>query len=223
MIGFISGRVLFSDGSEALIFTPTGVGYQVFCRRILPEGENVSLFISHVIRENREDFYGFSSLREKKLFELVTTVKGVGPKSAFHLVSHIPTPNLILAIQGGQKKDLTQAPGVGLRAASQVILDLQSKIQKIKMYSDQHLKISSPPPNGTVSLKPNPQKLSPDTWELEEEKSGGDTEKMLEDTLLACQNLGFQSEHIVPLAQKILRENSVKKTEQLVHLVLKEI
>ena len=224
MIGVISGKVLFSDGNEIIIFTNTGIGYQSYCRYIMPEGESATLYISHIIRDTSEDLYCFRTLREKKLFELLTTVKGVGPKSAFNLVSNVSTDEIIMAIQSDEKKVLIKVPGLGAKAASQIILDLQSKIRKVKMFSNKYLKpieLSIAPPTNRLD------KAVSSNLAVEDQRpeiiEPSITQNILEDTISACKNLGFQSEHIIPLAQKILRENQIKKTEQLVHLVLKEI
>ena len=137
MIGVLSGKVLFSDGQEIIVLTKTGLGYQAYCCHILPEGGETALYVSHVIRENSEDLYCFRNLREKKLFELLTTVKGVGPKSAFNLVSKIDTEEIISAVVSDQKRILTRVSGVGAKAASQIVLDLQQKIKKVRMYSSE--------------------------------------------------------------------------------------
>jgi len=227
LIGIISGKVIFSDGHETIINTSTGIGYQTFCHHILPEGEMTSLFISHVIRETKEDLYCFKTLREKKLFELLTTVKGVGPKSAFNLVSNISVDEIIQAIQSDQKKVLTQVTGVGAKAASQMILDLQKKITKVKMYSNERLKLLNKNSLGSIGLEAvSAESASTETASAEDKEKYFEpsmSQSILDDTILACKNLGFQSEKIIPLAQKILRENQIKKTEQLVHLVLKEV
>ena len=227
MIGVLSGKVLFSDGQEVIVFTNTGLGYQAYCHHILPEGGETALYVSHVIRETSEDLYCFKNLREKKLFELLTTVKGVGPKSAFNLVSKTNTEEIISAVGLDQKKVLTRVPGIGIKAASQIILDLQQKIKKVKMYSSEPLRtIKAPIPVTKPETSDNDNTNKEDSGHNLENKTkneSGFLHNLLEDTVLACQKLGFQSDRIIPLAQKILRENQIKKTEQLVHLVLKEI
>ncbi|MDC1175713.1 Holliday junction ATP-dependent DNA helicase RuvA, partial [Bacteriovoracaceae bacterium] len=135
MIGHLKGEVLFSDGIETLIQTPMGVGYQVYLNEVLTEGAEASVYISHVIKEASEELYGFKNLREKKLFEILISVKGVGPKSAYILLNALGVEQIVSAIQFDNKKALTAAPGIGPKAAAQILLDLSSKIEKIKMYS----------------------------------------------------------------------------------------
>lgn len=213
MIGFVQGEVLFSDGQELILRTLSGVGYQLHYSRVLAEGQTAFVYVSHVVRENAVDLFAFENLRAKKLFELLLQVRGVGPKSAYALMASLPVSQIIEAIQTENKKLLTKAPGVGDKAASQMILDLQKKILKVNMYTT---KAS----HGFVvnaSEIPTPAQsefFSP-------EHSNTEDHNVLEDALMACRELGFKDEKIIPLAQKVLRENQLTKPEQLVHLVLK--
>lgn len=222
MIGFLNGTVIFSDGKEAIIQTQSGVGYQVYCYYILPEGEKASLLISQIVRETSEELFSFKSLREKKLFELLTTVKGVGPKSAYNIISGLGVEQIISSISSDDKKNLTKISGVGAKAASQMVLDLQKKILKINMFSDQKIKTeNSPQVKSLESVSVGVDEVQ--VLETISPESEIDSELLLNDTILACKNLGFHTDQIIPLAQKILKENEIKKPEQLVHLVLKEI
>ena len=221
MIGVLSGIVLFSDGKEVILLTKTGVGYQAFCHHILPEGGMATLYVSHLVREASEDLYCFKNLRNKKLFELLITVKGVGPKSAFNLISKTNTEELISAIISDQKNLLTRVSGIGTKAASQIILDLQKKINKVRMYSAQTLITLDDSIRDETLINSSP--VEDQSFDKRQENPSELPPNLLEDTVLACCNLGFQSDQIIPLAQKILKENQIQKTEQLIHLVLKEI
>lgn len=222
MVGFIAGSVLFSDGKEAIIQSRSGVGYQLHCYLILPEGSRSSMFVSHIVRETSEELYSFKTLREKKLFELLITVKGVGPRSAYSVLAQLGVHLLVSAIKSEDKTTLKSVSGVGDKAASQMILDLKKKIQSVMMYSDKTPKLSEM----SFEFDENTEELSPQTINLntsEVESLEPDKEEILNETLQACQNLGFNNDKVVPLAQRILQEHDIQKTEQLVHLVLKEI
>jgi len=65
MIGFLVGEVIFSDGNESILQTPSGIGYQVFYNKVLVEGSRAAIFVSQIINENSQTLYGFSSLRTK--------------------------------------------------------------------------------------------------------------------------------------------------------------
>ncbi len=212
MIGHIQGVVLFSDGTETILETTSGIGYQIFYNRVLPEGATAALFISHIVKENDEELYGFHSLRAKKLFEMLLTVKNIGPKSAFGLMRALAVRDICDAIMLDNKKLLTSAPGVGPKAAAQMVLDLQGKIEKVKMYSDKPALMS------VTKGEPLTQELEFVQPELPETVSEAG---LLSEALMACKELGFKEDKIKPLAMKILSEHKISKPEQLVHLVLK--
>jgi Holliday junction DNA helicase RuvA len=222
MIGFIFGEVLFSDGNEVIIQTNSGVGYQVFYNQVLIEGKQSGIYVSHIIKEDSETMYGFHSLRSKKMFEMLLSVKGIGPKSAYSLISNIGVNEIINAVLLDSKTSLTKVPGLGAKGAAQIILDLSGKIDKIKMYSDSR-KIFKPK-NQTEQLSFDSQ-IEVETISYEEpmtSKSIGHNE-IMNDTLMACKELGFKEDKVISIAQKILSANHITKPEQLIHLVLKEI
>lgn len=213
MIGHIQGKVIFSDGVETIVLTSSGIGYQVFYNKVLSEGSLASLFISHQIKEASEQLFGFQNLRDKKMFELLTSVKGVGPKGAFNLLGFLGTESIIDSVLLENKKALTKAPGVGPKAAAQIILDLVKKITKIRMYSPSY-KLE------TDNLEDLPVfKVT----EVIENYPADVSHEIMNEALVACKELGFREDEVIPLAQKILSRNEVLKAEQLVHLVLKEI
>lgn len=216
MIGHLSGVVVFSDGQETIVQTLSGIGYQVYLPKVLIEGASAQLFISHIIRENDEALYGFESLRAKKLFELLLQVKGVGPKSAFALMSSMSVLEIIQAIQTEDRKKLKSAPGVGDKAAAQMILDLSKKVFKIQMYSDARSKL-----NVVAGVEQPLMQIEPMVLQSPAASSLG--HELLDEALMACRELGFKDEKVIPLAQKILGETEIHRSEQLVHLVLKQI
>ncbi len=222
MIGFLQGEILFSDGTEVIVQTTSGIGYQVYYNNVLAEGSKAALFISHVIKEADQELYAFHTLREKKLFELLTSVKGVGPKSAYALLGSIGAVQTIDAILMEDKKSLTKAPGVGPKAAAQMILDLSGKIQKIKMYTNRKT-IAKEVDASEVTLEKIPQMEIFEAYNVDANESAVSDNKILEETLMACKELGFKEDKIVPIAHKLLNENSINRPEQLVHLVLKEV
>lgn len=207
MIGFIQGEIVFSDGVELILLTKSGVGYQVYFNRILPEGALTSIYTSQIFRENSQDLYGFSSFNEKKIFEMLTSVKGVGPKSAFRLIGTLGAKEVVNAIVMESKKTLTKAPGIGPKAAAQMILDLGTKIQKSQIYADSKLVYN---------------KLDRDA-DLEKGMISISENTLIDDTLMACKELGFKEDDVLELAKKLLETQDIKKPEQLIHLVLKEI
>ncbi|MFZ8933377.1 MAG: Holliday junction branch migration protein RuvA [Bacteriovoracaceae bacterium] len=201
MIGHLTGEVLFCDGNDLIIHTANGVGYQVYFNQLVAEGSEINIYISHIVRENAQDLYGFVGLKEKKLFELLTTVKGIGPKSAYMLLSSLGVEKIQTAITFEQPDVLAKAPGIGKKAASQIILDLKKKVDKVNIYFN----------SGTVQSS-----------SLQNEVITENNSDILQEALLACKELGFKEDEVIPSLQKLMVENKLSRAEQLVHLVLKE-
>jgi Holliday junction DNA helicase RuvA len=220
MIGFLRGEVLFSDGSESILQTTSGIGYQVYYNKVLVEGTEAAIFVAHITKEDSETLYGFHSLRAKKLFELLLTVKGIGPKSAYGLISNIGVNEIIQAVNLEAKSTLTKIPGLGTKGAAQIILDLSGKIDRVKMYSDSIKTLKS----ASKETKSNILEMFDEVLYVENSISTSTGQHdILNDALMACKELGFKEDKIIPIAQRILGANNISKPEQLVHLVLKEI
>jgi Holliday junction DNA helicase RuvA len=220
MIGFLCGEVIFSDGNESVLQTSSGIGYQVFYNKVLVEGTTAAIFIAHIIKEDSETLYAFQSLRAKKLFEMLLTVKGIGPKSAYGLIANIGVNEIINAVNLEAKGTLTKVPGLGTKGAAQIILDLAGKIDRVKMYSDSSkiLKTTSHLPKSNIT------EMFDEVINMENTISPNiNQHEILNDALMACKELGFKEDKIIPIAQKILGANLITKPEQLIHLVLKEI
>jgi len=213
MIGYLYGEVLFSDGNELILKTASGVGYQMLFNDLLVEGSRADVYVSHIVKEASEDLFAFKNIRDKKMFEQLITVKGVGPKSAFSLVMNLGTETIVQAVQFDNKKSLTRAPGIGAKAAAQICLDLGGKVQKIFMYSDQNHQ-------GNFLNETNldlPLGHSPEVTSAPKNRG------VIDDTVMACKELGFKEESVMPLIHKVLENNDIQKAEQLIHLVLKEV
>ncbi len=219
MIGLICGKVIFSDGTEVIVQTTSGIGYQIYFKKILMEGSYTSLFISHVIREASQDLYGFVTLRDKKLFEMLTTVKGVGPKSSASLINNIGSDEVCRAIMTENKKILASAPGVGPKAAAQIILDLAGKIHKVQMFSNKFNRDVLQFSVAEISREINDGNV---VCNSEEDCLISDG-SIVDDTIMACKELGFSESQIVPIINRILSTSKLNSPEQLVHLVLKEV
>ncbi|MBP9674000.1 MAG: hypothetical protein KBD63_02810 [Bacteriovoracaceae bacterium] len=206
MIGYLKGEILFSDGSEVLLLTSQGIGYQMKHSSILAEGTQAEFFISHVFKETSQELYAFTKLQDKKIFELLLSVSGVGPKSAHSLVSTLGGKGVCDAILLENKKVLRAAPGIGAKTVEQIILDLSSKIQKMDLYSNlKAVKVSSDGPQTQVGGEHN---LSID---------------IMSETLMACRELGFKDTQVLPLLQHILTEEKVEKAEDLMQKVLRRM
>lgn len=131
MIAHVYGVVAEKFGN-AVIVDVAGVGYEVqvaagdYDSAVL--GEKVKFHTYHHIREQSQELFGFSSLAAKKLFELLITVQGVGPKAALSILSLGDSEQVRNAIANSDSAYITQASGVGKRIAERVVVDLSDKV-----------------------------------------------------------------------------------------------
>ena len=93
-------------------------------------GDRVRLYVSEAIGENNFDLYGFYTKSEKRCFEMLLSVSGIGPKAALSILSYSTPEGLALAIMSNDEKALTVAPGIGKKIAQRVILELKDKMSK---------------------------------------------------------------------------------------------
>lgn len=130
MFYYLEGIVAMIDGSTAVVDCG-GVGYAVNTTANslarVRTGEKAKFYICTIIREGSFDLYGFASQEEKRSFELLTGVSGVGPKAAQAILSSNTPEALSLAIISGNEKALTVVPGIGKKIAQRVILELKDK------------------------------------------------------------------------------------------------
>lgn len=111
-----------------------GVGYG--CRTTnytlaqVTKGEETLLYTYFHVREDAQELYGFATEDEKKCFELLISVSGVGPKAALSILSATSPEGLALSIITGDEKALTVAQGIGKKIAQRIILELKDKLAK---------------------------------------------------------------------------------------------
>ena len=91
-------------------------------------GEKCRLFVSEAVKEDAFDLYGFYTKSERRCFEMLTAVSGIGPKAALSILSANTPEGLALAVMNNNEKALTVAPGIGKKIAQRVILELKDKI-----------------------------------------------------------------------------------------------
>ncbi len=111
-----------------------GVGFEVntssYTLSQLKAGEKTKLYTYVHIREDSFEIYGFSGKSEKRCFEMLLGVSGVGPKAALSILSVNTPESLIMSIVSGNERAITAAAGVGKKIAQRVILELKDKMAK---------------------------------------------------------------------------------------------
>jgi Holliday junction DNA helicase RuvA len=132
MIGSLRGTLAEKDAEGGVIVDVGGVGYrvQVSAQTLatLPAlGEAVALRCHTHVREDALQLYGFLTLPELGLFELLIGVSGIGPKLALTALSGMPVAELTHAIVGGDHRRLQAIPGIGKKTAERVVLELKDR------------------------------------------------------------------------------------------------
>jgi Holliday junction DNA helicase RuvA len=135
MIAHLRGNV-FSKQPNRVVVEAGGVGYDVAISiptfTALPaEGAPVSLHIYTHVREEAISLFGFVEIAEKRLFEKLLAVSGIGPKLAITVLSGIASEKLVAAIRGQDHATLTRIPGIGKKTAERVVLELKDRLDDL--------------------------------------------------------------------------------------------
>ncbi len=133
MIAFLKGRLVHKDPTFVVIEV-NGVGYHVIISLAtyadIKDQENIILFTHLAIREDAHILFGFSKEIEKKLFQQLISVNGVGPSTAIVMLSYMNSAELKLAIVQENAAALQSIKGIGGKTAQRVIIELKDKLKK---------------------------------------------------------------------------------------------
>ncbi|WP_263410962.1 Holliday junction branch migration protein RuvA [Terriglobus tenax] len=139
MIAHLRGTLLAKHPNQAIV-EAAGVGYDVTISietftHLPAEGSEVKLHIHTHVREDAIALFGFAQKDEKRLFEKLTTVSGIGPKLAITVLSGISSDRLIATIRAQDHATLTKVPGIGKKTAERVVLELKDKLDEFALSS----------------------------------------------------------------------------------------
>ena len=139
MIALISGKIAYK-GISHIVVDAQGVGYRIFIPLTtfyeLPEaGQLITLHVHTHVKQDGINLFGFYTLQERDLFQLMLSVSGIGPKMSMNILSGISVKELLLAISNGDVGKLISIPGLGKKTAERLILELKEKVLK-KMMAD---------------------------------------------------------------------------------------
>lgn len=113
-----------------VVLDNNGIGYYI----IVPDSsfynlnDKVTIFLHQHIREDQNILYGFHNKESKNMFLDLISVRGIGPKTAINILSTNEVSLIVDAIKNGDIKYLTKFPGIGIKTAQQIILDLKGKL-----------------------------------------------------------------------------------------------
>ncbi len=134
MLAYIKGTIEMKMTGYVVIDVG-GLGYKVFMSEVGIEklgniGETVKVHTYYKVREDDISIFGFNTLEELKMFELLISVSGVGAKTALTMLAVCEPSEFALAVISEDVKTLTQIPGIGAKSAQRIILELKDKITK---------------------------------------------------------------------------------------------
>ena len=132
MIAFVKG-ILVSKEEDCVVVEAGPVGLEIrvplSVLEALPSlGEEVKLYTYFQVREDGMSLYGFLTPQDKRIFKQLLGVNGVGPKAALAVLSSVSLEDLRIALVSEDAKAIAKAPGIGLKTARRIILDLKDKI-----------------------------------------------------------------------------------------------
>jgi Holliday junction DNA helicase RuvA len=135
MIAHLRGTLLTKTPNQAIVEC-AGVGYDVAISvatftALPPEGGEARLFIYTRVAEDQLALFGFAEKGEKKLFERLLTITGIGPKLAITVLSGVDASRLVTAIRSGDHAALVRIPGIGKKTAERIVLELKDKLDQL--------------------------------------------------------------------------------------------
>lgn len=134
MYAFIEGEVC-EKLNGSIVLLASGVGWQLNCsnntlQAAPPLGEKMRCWTWLSVREDAMELFGFATREEKEMFLQLTSVSGIGPKTALGVLGSMPLRELNLAILLGDVNALSRAPGIGKKTAQRIALELKDKISQ---------------------------------------------------------------------------------------------
>jgi Holliday junction DNA helicase RuvA len=139
MIASLRGVLVAKSPNQAVIEC-AGVGYDVAISvatfSALPkEGAEARLHVFTKVAEDQLALFGFAEMDEKRLFERLIGVSGIGPKLAITVLSGIASERLVTAIRGSDHASLVKIPGIGKKTAERIVLELKDKLDDLQGFT----------------------------------------------------------------------------------------
>ena len=196
MIAFLHGTLAEKTPSAATLDVQ-GVGYEVFISlntydRLPATGASCRLLTYHHIREDAQILFGFAQAEEKRMFERLINVNGVGPKLALSVLGGLTVPELTAAIAESNIKRISAVHGVGKKTAERIVVELRDKVDPLEAFA------------GRTGVAGNESRNA-----------------MLRDAILALGQLGFPQDQARKMVQSALdADPALDDTEALLRRAL---
>lgn len=132
MIGKIKGKLTEIYGNRGYIETSSGVTYLVYCvpHYLDKLGADVEMYTHLQIKDDDHVLFGFENYSQYRLFQMLLSVDGVGPKAGFTIVSYAQNEMIVSSVETADVGFFQSIPGIGKKTAQRIILDMSGKISK---------------------------------------------------------------------------------------------
>ncbi|MDD6207672.1 MAG: Holliday junction branch migration protein RuvA [Clostridiales bacterium] len=133
MISYIKGTIE-EIGEDEIVMESQGIGYSIrvpqsVIRSAVVSGQVVKIYTYLYVREDALNLYGFLTKDDLSVFKMLITVNGIGPKGAIGILSNLSADDLRFAVLSDDAKAIAKAPGVGIKTAGKVILELKDRMK----------------------------------------------------------------------------------------------
>lgn len=148
MIARLRGEVI-EVGAGRVVVETGGVGYEV----LVPEsvllgvghvGTSVDLWIRQVFREDGQYLFGFMNSEQRRLFDLLTDVKGCGAKTSLAMISELGEVGAISAIATQDMRMIARTPGIGMKLAERIAVELRDKVAELALVQRAAVRVEAP-------------------------------------------------------------------------------
>lgn len=206
MIGRLQGQLIDTQAPEVLIDVQ-GVGYEVLVPmttlyELPPLGQEVTLLTHLAVSENSQTLYGFYSKKDRELFRTLIKVSGVGPKMALAILSGMDSDQLVNCVMQDNVSALVKVPGVGKKTAERLIIELRDKLKNWQVKNA---------PLAEMEAASQPQAAEVGTSDIVAEAES------------ALVSLGYKPTEASKVVARVLKENSVSRSEELIRLSLRSL
>ena len=179
MFAYIKGK-LEIKANDYIVIDVMGIGYKIYMSpsaidTLGETGQTIKVHTHYHVREDNISLYGFKTLEELRMFELLISTSGIGAKSAITILSNITPSSFALAIISNDTSKLVKIPGIGAKTAARIVLELKDKLKQTEQIEGEAIDIKN-----TIE----------DNSKVEEAKS-------------ALQVLGYTSKEIIKVIEKI--------------------
>lgn len=200
MLAYIKGT-LEMKMTGYIVIDVGGLGYKVFMsdsgiEKLGNIGDTIKVHTYYKVREDDISIFGFNTLEELKMFELLISVSGVGAKTALGMLAVCEPTEFAISVITEDVKTLTQIPGIGAKSAQRIILELKDKIKKEQQIQE---------------LTKATEKIGGAKTKLEEKI---ENEEKIDEAMAALQVLGYNKREIEKAFDKLVKDNMT--TEELI-------